>query len=211
MTTTNVVDIYHNDQVNLERLKNEGIVAIIHKATEGVNITDPEYANRRRAAKELGLLWGAYHFSTGADWEDQVNYFLDVCQPESGDLIAWDWEVPKHRPPMTISHVRDSVELIRQKVGRFPVIYGGPLLREQIGAHQDNVLKNCPLWYARYRSSPVGVPQNTWPTYTLWQYTAAEIPFPGTPPGPLEADGRRIDRNLYQGSDEELRSKWPFS
>lgn len=213
MTTTNVIDAFHGDPLNLETLKGEGIVAVIHKVTEGVNFKDSAYAERRKAAKELGLLWGGFHFATAADWEDQVNFFLDACEPEAGDLIAWDWETPtKHRPPMTLTHVRDSVELIHQKLGRFPLIYGGALLREQIGDSQDPVLKNCPLWYARYRSSPVGVPQNTWPTYTLWQYTAAEITFPGNnPPGPLKAGGHFIDRNLYQGSDEDLKAKWPLS
>lgn len=113
---------------------------------------------------------------------------------------------------MTLVNVRDSVQLIHERLGRFPLVYGGSHLREQIGSSEDPVLKNCPLWYARYRSSPVGVPQNTWPTYTLWQYTAAEITFPGTnPPGPLEAGGQRVDRNLYQGTDEDLIAKWPFS
>lgn len=213
MPTTNVIDVYHGDSINLEKLKGEGIIAIIHKATEGINFRDPMYAERKSAAKEAGFLWGAYHFATAADWEDQVNHFLDTCQPATNEFIAWDWEVPpRHRPPMTLANVRDSVQLIHERLGRFPLIYGGSLLREQIGNREDPVLKNCPLWYARYRSSPVGVPQNTWPTYTLWQYTAAEIPFPGTnPPGPLEAGGQRVDRNLYQGTDEDLIAKWPLS
>jgi lysozyme len=113
---------------------------------------------------------------------------------------------------MTIGHVRDSVELIHEKLGRFPVLYGGALLREQVGRTNDQVLKNCPLWYARYRGFPLGVPANTWPTYTLWQYTAGEIPNPSpSPPGPLKAGGEFVDRNLYQGSDADLRKNWPFT
>lgn len=80
MPTTNVIDVYHGDSINLEKLKGEGIIAIIHKATEGINFRDPMYAERKRAAKEAGFLWGAYHFATAADREDQVNYFLDTCQ-----------------------------------------------------------------------------------------------------------------------------------
>lgn len=211
LTTTNIIDAFHNDPLDLNRLKDEGIIAIIHKATEGADFKDDLYDDRKKAAKDLGFLWGAFHFATSADWKDQVNFFLDTVKPEAGDLVAWDWETLEHRAPMTLEHVRDSVELIHKKLGRYPVLYGGNLLREQIGNNQDPVLKNCPLWYA-FRSAPLEVPKNTWPTFTLWQYTAAEEPNSSSnPPGPLKAGGRFIDRNLFQGSDDDLRASWPFT
>jgi lysozyme len=160
-TTTNIVDGYYRDAFDFNALKNDGIVAIIHKATEGSTFKDPKYRARKQEVKGLGLLWGAFHFTNSSDWEDQVNFFLDTVEPEADDLIAWDWEPPKHGAPMSIGHVRDSVELIQQKLGRYPVLYGGALLREQVGNSNDQVLKNCPLWYARYRSVPLGIPPNT--------------------------------------------------
>ena len=208
-TTSNVIDGYYGDPFDFQRLKDEGIVAIIHKATQGTDFKDPKYKERRDAAKGLGLLWGAFHFSTDADWEKQVDHFLNTAQPQPDELIAWDWEARKHGAPMTIGHGRDSVELINQKLGRYPVLYGGSVLREQVGHTNDVVLRNCPLWYARYRSAPIGIPSNTWSTYTLWQYTAGESPTPN-PPGPVKAGGEFVDRNFYQGSDDDLRAKWPF-
>ena len=45
---------------------------------------------------------------------------------------------------MTLSHVCDAVELIHDKLGRFPVLYGGSHLREQIADKEDVVLKIAP-------------------------------------------------------------------
>ena len=35
---------------------------------------------------------------------------------------------------------------------------GGRLLRETIGAKRQSVLANCPLWYSRYSTAPIGIP-----------------------------------------------------
>lgn len=213
MPTSNVIDIFYGDEIDLEAARGEGIIAVIHKATEGMTFRDPKYLERRRRARDLGLLWGAFHFARNSDWESQVHFFLETAEPEQGDLVAWDWEAARHARPMTWEHVRDSVELIQQTLGRYPVLYGGKVLREAIGDAEDSVLKHCPLWYSRYASAPLGVPPRTWPdSYTLWQYTAAEQPSQArNPPGPLQVAGRFVDRNFYRGDDADLRAKWPFT
>ena len=68
--------------------------------------------------------------------------------------------------------------------GRWPVVYGGHLLREEIGHNPDPILSNCPLWYVRYADSPIGIPTQVWATYTLWQYTDGDVgPEPHGTPG----------------------------
>src|SRR5947199_6342357 len=67
-----IIDIYHLNTVNLATAKANGVVAVIHKATEGATVVDAEYRKRRDKAKALGLLWGAYHYSSGASVSDQV-------------------------------------------------------------------------------------------------------------------------------------------
>lgn len=220
-TTTNILDGYHGDDFDLARLKEDGIIAIIHKATEGVSWNDDKYKDRRDEAKELGFLWGAFHFATNDPWEAQVDHFLDRVQPQASDLIAWDWENPpaprpprRRQPPMSYEDVRNSVELIHDRLNRYPVLYGGSLIREYVGNSEDPILKNCPLWYARYARAPIEIPTHTWPTYTLWQYTGAEPEARNPahpPPGHLQAAGRFVDRNMYQGTDDDLKVKWPFA
>jgi lysozyme len=212
MSTTNIVDGFHGDVFNFPKLKQEGIVGVIHKATQGTNITDPSYKSRRKAAKAAGLLWGAFHFATDSDWEEQVKHFLDVAEPADDEVIAWDYENPPagQGHAMSFAHVHDAVELISSLTKRFPTLYGGNLIRENVGDKADLILKNCPLWYARYRSTPAGVPKGTWPAATLWQYTAAEAPNQNGP-GPTKAGGKLVDRNFFAGSDAELAAAWPFS
>jgi lysozyme len=201
-----IIDIYHGNSVDLEQAFEGGIVAIIHKATQGASVRDSKYHKRREAAKELGFLWGAYHFSTGGSVTDQVENFLSYAKPEDDELISLDWE-PSDGPDMTVEQARQFVQVIKDETGRWPLIYGGHLLRESVGHNPDQVLSNCPLWYARYGSSPIGIPAAIWPTYTLWQYTDGDVgPEPHDTPGTTGAD-----RNIFQGTIQELKSLWPFT
>jgi lysozyme len=202
-----IIDIYHQNNIDFGRVRDAGIIAIIHKATQGTSFRDSEYRDRHQRAKDMGFLFGAYHFSSGDNVLDQVEHFLSFAQPDDSDLIALDFEPSTHGPDMTIQQARQFVTLIRNELGRYPVIYGGNLIREGVDTSPDPVLANCPLWYARYRSRPIGIPTQVWPTYTLWQYTDGNN---GDEPHTVDGIGR-CDRNRYQGSTDELRAAWPLT
>ena len=202
-----IIDIFHLNTVNLATVKTDGIVAVIHKATEGATVTDAEYRTRRDKAKTLGLLWGAYHYSSGASVADQVANFLEYARPDENDVVALDWESSTEGPDMTLDQACRFVEMVKSELGRWPVVYGGRLLRETIGAKRQDVLANCPLWYSRYRSASIGIPTATWPSYTLWQFTDGNNgPIPHT----VKGIGRS-DRSRFAGTIDELRLQWPFS
>jgi lysozyme len=203
-----IIDIYHGNNIDLETAFGGGIVAIIHKATQGPGNRDSKYHERRQAARELGFLWGAYHFSSGHPVTDQVENFLSYAKPEDDDLISLDWEHSTDgSPDMTLAQARTFVQMIKDETGRWPVVYGGDLLREQIGNQVDAILLNCPLWYVRYSATPKGIPTQVWETYTLWQYTDGEGgPEPHNTPGVTGAD-----RNVFEGTAEELKAQWPFT
>ena len=56
-----VVDLsHHNGVVDLARAKNDQILGVIHKATQGTSYTDGKYDINRRQASDAGLFWGAY-------------------------------------------------------------------------------------------------------------------------------------------------------
>jgi lysozyme len=108
---------------------------------------------------------------------------------------------------MTVDQAQHFVQMIRDETGRLPVVYGGSLLREQIDHNPNPILSNCPLWYVRYAPAPVGIPTQVWPTYTLWQYTDGnDGPGPHATPGVTGAD-----RNMFQGTADELKAAWPFT
>ena len=201
-----IIDIFHGDNIDLAKVqKQDGIVAVIHKATQGAHFVDLSYTSRKKTAKDIGLLWGAYHFGTADNVEAQVGNFLSTADVDENVLIALDFEEDPHGPDMTIEQARDFVELIREKTGRFPVIYGANRLRESLGSVVDPLLKNCPLWYARFREVPIGIPP-TFQDFTLHQFTDGHFG-----PEPHNTGGHPCDRNRFKGTKEELKNQWPFA
>lgn len=84
---------------------------------------------------------------------------------------------------MSLANAEAFVTLIRERLGRHPVLYGGRHLREACAGVERSVLADCPLWYARFAPEPKGVPP-LWPRWTLWQYTDG-----ASGPEPHEVDG----------------------
>ncbi|WP_223532415.1 GH25 family lysozyme [Pseudomonas sp. GL-RE-20] len=71
-----IVDLNHDNKIDMKKIKDDGIVAVIHKASEGATFRDDKYLSRRKLALDAGLLWGAYHFSSSRDVKDQFENFL---------------------------------------------------------------------------------------------------------------------------------------
>ena len=104
-----VVDIsHHNGNVNLAKAKEDGILAVIQKATQGQSFKDPTYQRNRQKAKDAGLLWGAYHFGTGSDGLKQAQHFLDVVGNDPGALLVLDFEPNPTGPSMDLEEARAS-------------------------------------------------------------------------------------------------------
>src|SRR5438128_11502084 len=83
-----IIDIFHGDATDLAKVqKQDGIIAVIHKATQGAHFTDSSYSARKKQAKDLGLLCGAYHFGTTDHVEAQVDHFLSTADADEAVLI----------------------------------------------------------------------------------------------------------------------------
>jgi len=202
-----VIDLYHRSQPDFEALAKAGITAVIHKATEGATVQDPEYIPRKRIAKDLGLLWGSYHFVSGISVTDQLDNYLSHVKPENDEVVCIDYERSTSGPDMTLEQLERLVVLLKQQIGRSPLIYGGDLLRHALQLRSSPILAECPLWYARYANQPIGIPPATWSTFTLWQYTNGAVgPEPHSTPGI-----GRCDRSRFDGTVDQLRKAWPFS
>jgi lysozyme len=199
-----IIDLSHNNRnLDVGRVQADGIVGIIHKATQGSGFIDPSYATRREA-KNAGLLWGAYHFGTGADPIAQARFFLKVASRMPQDLIALDFETNQANPnnTMSLDQARAFIDAVQGATGITPGLYGGAYLKEQLGDSVDFGLQGCWLWWAQYGPAPA-IPAN-WPTWTFWQYTDGHH---GNPPFTVNSVGP-CDREQYRGTAEELQAKW---
>ncbi|EJJ31589.1 glycoside hydrolase family 25 protein [Rhizobium sp. CF142] len=203
-----VIDIsHHNTITNWQSVVNDGVLAVVHKATEGRDYRDKEYHTRKNKAKTAGLLWGSYHFSSSANPLLQVENYLSYAQPAPDELICLDYEPSSSGTNMSYSQMVEFVELIQKEIGRYPLIYGGHLLREATKNVTNSVLSQCPLWYARYADSPFGVPA-LWGSWTLWQYTDGNI---GQQPHKVKGIGN-VDRDTFNGPNQQaLKTAWPLS
>lgn len=201
-----VIDLsHHNAVTDWKTVASHGIVAVIHKATEGATFRDPLHSGRRKKAKDSSLLWGSYHYASAADPALQVANFLDHAAPSDDELICLDYEPSRAGPDMSLDQMTAFVELIRAETGRFPVIYGGRLLREATTGIASSVLAQCRLWHARHAPEPDDLPP-LWPTWTLWQYTDGHA---GEPPHQAAGIGP-CDRDTFNGTEAEFRAAWPF-
>jgi len=200
-----VVDLsHHNANVDFASAKGDGILGVIHKATQGATYTDPTYDTRRPQATAQGLHWGAYHFGTAQDVPTQVAHFLDVAAADANTLLVLDWEENgiASQGTMTLDQAKQFVQGVKDKVGRYPTLYGGSLIKSSVGSGGDPVLQQCPLWLAQYSSNPV-LPAG-WDAYTLWQYTDG---VNGPDPHSVAGIGP-CDRDVYAGTEAELTNFW---
>ncbi|HEV7859167.1 MAG TPA: glycoside hydrolase family 25 protein [Pyrinomonadaceae bacterium] len=206
-----VVDLsHHNASVDFKAAQANGIVGVIHKATEGVGYTDNMYAGRRSEALAAGLMWGAYHFGSADDGVAQAKYFLSVVNPGPNDLMVLDFEQnynSKGQPTssMTLQQAEDFLTYVQSQTGRWPGFYSGSYIKQLLGSNRNSTLVNCWFWLAQYGPTPQ-VPA-TWTTWTMWQYTDGTN---GPQPHSVNGIGN-CDRDQFNGSLDGLRRLWGFT
>ena len=199
-----VIDISHHNgsSLNFAKARADGILGIIHKATQGLSMCDPMFPANRSKAGAAGLLWGAYHFGTCEDGNQQADHFLSTVGDTRQTLLVLDFEPDPAGPAMTLAQARDFVTHVAVKTGRYPGLYSGNLVKQLLGSHRDPVLAQCWLWLAQYGPVPATLPN--WPTWTMWQYTDGAVG-----PRPHDVAGIGLcDRDMFNGDEAHLRKLW---
>ncbi len=219
-----VIDISRGVNVSdFRQVKRSGIIGVIHKASEGGDYADTACAARRPAAEAAGLLWGTYHYATGAmSGARQAAFFLACSRPGPKTLLALDLEANENNPSnsMRLDQAEEFVRAVAEATGRLPVVYvhptwanGDPLPNSGLsfGARitPASILARCPLWVADYHESPE-VPF-AWADrgWKLWQYAADESPsHPAYGATTIVAGVSHYDRNLFAGDANALYQFW---
>src|SRR5690242_1777383 len=126
-----VIDLsHHNGKVDLALVENDGILGVIHKATQGWKYADPMYHTNRDQAIAAGLLWGAYRFVGGGDGVAQADFFLSTVEPDQNTLLVLDFEANTADSSMELIEARAFVTHVQQATGRWPGLYAGQYLKE---------------------------------------------------------------------------------
>ena len=209
-----VIDPYEgNDRFNWDEIaKDKRVVAIIHRATQGME-TDTKYQERKTEALKRGYLWGSYHLGRPGDPIAQAKFYLDFTKPGNDEIIALDIEDMTSND-MSLANAKVFINYIAQQTGRYPVFYTNHNVTQTISRQErgkPTVFSKTPLWYARYLSTVSDFPKGVWTTYALWQFSSEKnckqtgkclYNVPGT--------DRFMDVNVFYGTPEELKARWPF-
>lgn len=173
---------HHQENINFNDVKNDGISGAIIKATEGVNYIDPCFKTNISNAIKAGLTVGVYHFLRSTSIEQQCNDFLNVIKPYKITCVAIDVENPYHNGKCIpeISNLGKSGIMQR-------ILYFAKFMRQHgydnilcysskswFGTYIDvNQLKvnNIGIWLAWYSSA---IPENTNHSSIcdIWQYAS---------------------------------------
>lgn len=204
-----VIDISHYDDVEtsngewigFKKVYNAGYRGVINKVSQGRGMVDVSAKRRKPHALEAGLLWGVYHYLDSSPADQQASHFLDVGQVDNRTLMALDHE----QRGVSLQAAQLFMETVFVQTGRYPWLYSGFLIKEQLGMGKDPFWGQVKLWLSHYSTHPTWPP--TWDSPTLWQYTGDGVgPLPHTVPGVTIAGG--CDINSFDGSDAELAAVW---
>lgn len=201
MLKTSMIDLSHWNHAELDAVKRAGIQAVFLKATQGRSWIDPKFFDFVKAARDLDMLIGAYHFGTAVPIADQIAIFAQAVSKAGGKFaLALDFEKNEPDPENTMA-LSQAVEFLEtlDKTGARPFLYGGGYLRglfEMMHGHDPHGftarLSRYRLWFndMGYVKEPrLPLP---WLRCTFWQYST-RIPVPGV--------SGACDSNHYFGND----------
>jgi len=159
----------HSGVVDWNAVRDEGHSFAFIKASEGVDLPDPDFNANWTAAGDAGLVRGAYHFFvTEDDPELQARLFIETVQLDPGDLApVVDIElIGRGTSPGLPDRLRRFLVLVEQRYGVRPIIYTSPKFWN---THFGDGFGHYPLWIAEYGVGEPTIP-NGWEDWHLWQW-----------------------------------------
>lgn len=194
--TAKCIDISHwQGFPDFAQVKAAGVIAMIHKCTEGTGYTDPNRARNCSNAIRAGIKVATYAWlKPNVDAAAQMKYYLDVLDPVPGERVCIDYE----EDGCTVDQLVAAAKYLNADPRDLQVtVYSGHLLKQQLGNSRNAYLAdNTDLWLAQYTNGTPTWPKATYPQWTLWQYSET-----GQLPG---ISGGAVDLNRFNGTDAEL-------
>lgn len=165
----------HKDGISIEGLKNEGLVHLYVKATEGMGYVDPCFRKFCSEANRLGIPLGAYHFATAnPNIEGQAQDFYN-CVKDVPMQLRYCLDMERSMPS-GVSHsdfARRFITKFEQLMGKTGIccIYASQsYARDNFDA---DIKSRIPLWVAHYGVSHYG--ETGFSTICGWQYSESEV------------------------------------
>jgi GH25 family lysozyme M1 (1,4-beta-N-acetylmuramidase) len=189
---------------NWTSIKNAGISFALIKASEGLTIKDPTFGANWAGAKAADIVRGAYHFARPTTTPtatqsgiDQANYFVNIVQPQKGDLqLVCDFEVTGSLSATNLAAWLTGFCGQIQSLTHTPaIVYTYPSFWSNMPSSWTN--PNCGLWIANYGVTSPTIPA-PWARsgYAFWQYSdSGTVNGIGTNP---------VDLDTFNGGSSSL-------
>jgi GH25 family lysozyme M1 (1,4-beta-N-acetylmuramidase) len=202
------IDVSHyQGRITWTKVANASITFAFGKATEGTTYTDPTYTTNRTGAESAGITFGGYHFGRPAGSGDaglianaiaQADYFLDVAEPQEGELPpVLDLETKGNLATAALQKWTSAwLQQIAARTGVAGLVYASPSFwKTALGDTLSVAAAGNPLWIAHWttNASPL-VPAESWGgrSWTFWQYSSH---------GRVAGIGPQVDLDRFKGTD----------
>jgi len=203
----------HQDRIDWERVRADGVAFAYVKASEGMTFADPKYTAHVGGAHAARIRTGAYHFArpdtnssdVRRDARAEADFFLALARPRSGDLLpALDLETAGLPPDSMVAWARAWLDRVRRAIGARPILYTYPSFWDALGG--TSAFRLHPLWIANYEVSEPHLP-GAWRRYAIWQYTASGTVdgIPGRVDLNRLGDGVRLTDITYRPGRRQAR------
>ncbi|HXD93164.1 MAG TPA: GH25 family lysozyme [Bacteroidia bacterium] len=157
--------------INWTQVKAAGVTFAWAKATEGLTVTDAQYANNAVNGVAAGVYMGAYHFAhpdthtTTAQAIAEANYFLSVAQPyiiscEMPPVL--DYEVSSSLSwPAQAAWIQSWMNTVKTATGITPILYTDGSIANSLAS--SSLASYCKLWIATDNGSATTIPPSPLP------------------------------------------------
>ena len=164
------IDISHyQGSINWDKVhKGDSSISFVYcKATEGLNLIDPQWKQNRESLSDLNIPHGAYHFfrpKSGA--REQAIHFLNNYHSKQSDLPpVLDAETNEVTNSELITNMKIWLDLVEEKTGKRPVIYTS---YHMYSTFLKAAFKDYKFWVANYSYIPSRFNDDQ---IIHWQYT----------------------------------------
>lgn len=174
-------------------VKNIKIGFVFIKATEGVDMIDPQFQRNWLHAAEENIPKGAYHyFIAGKSGKAQAKNFIEIVKLKKGDLPpVLDVEEAAGKPVNEIrEQIKDWLQKIEAEYNVKPIIYSNINF---YNTYLKGKFEEYPFWIAHYLQREKPRLGRKW---TFWQHSES---------GHVNGIKTKVDFNVFSGDSTAFR------
>lgn len=195
------LDVSHwNGTPDFAKLRNAGMRFVFSKASQGTSFVDDTFKRNTRAARDAGMLAGAYHFfDYRKGGKAQAQHFLRTVRNASGLSallpLVIDVETLNSlgtpNKALAKQRLHGLIDELYAQTGRYPMIYTSKSMWDKV-VGSPTAFGKYKLWVACWKCDTIHLPAG-WSTWQFWQ--VGQFKFSWRP---------KLDGNLWRSTYGDL-------